>query len=49
LWWADRTDLIAADFSFALLVVAAFSSLALFSYVKLGEGAGAAVSGRSVD
>jgi MFS family permease len=49
LWWSGRTDLIAADFSFALLVVAAFSSLALFSYVKLGEGAGAAVSGRSVD
>ncbi len=49
LWWAGREDLVAADFSFALLVVAAFSSLAMISYFKLDRGAGSAISGRHVD
>jgi EmrB/QacA subfamily drug resistance transporter len=46
LWWSERDDLIAADFSFALIVVSGVSAFALFSYVKLNAGAGASISGR---
>jgi Na+/melibiose symporter-like transporter len=46
LWWAGREDLVAGDFSFALLVVTGISSLAIFSYVKLDAAAGSAISGR---
>jgi EmrB/QacA subfamily drug resistance transporter len=49
LLWADRVELTAGDFSFALIVLSVFSSLALFSYAKLGAGAGATISGRHDD
>lgn len=49
LWWAGREELIAADFSFALLVVSAISAFALLSYRKLDAGAGASISGRQVE
>ena len=49
LWWAGRDELVAGDFSFALIVVAVVSSLAVFSYVKLDANAGSSISGRAVD
>ncbi len=49
LWWAGRDKLVAGDFSFALIVVAVVSSLAVFSYVKLDANAGSSISGRAVD
>jgi EmrB/QacA subfamily drug resistance transporter len=45
MWWSGRETLVAGDFSFALLVVAAFSALSYFSYVKLLQNAGSSVSG----
>jgi EmrB/QacA subfamily drug resistance transporter len=47
LWWSGREDLVAADFSFALLVVSAASAFALLSYRKLDAGAGSSISGRT--
>jgi hypothetical protein len=49
LWWAGREALIAADFSFALLVVSATSAFALLSYRKLDGNAGASISGRQIE
>jgi hypothetical protein len=49
LWWAEREALIAADFSFALLVVSATSAFALLSYRKLDGNAGASISGRQIE
>jgi EmrB/QacA subfamily drug resistance transporter len=46
LWWAGRDVLVAADFSFALLVVSGISAFALLSYRKLDREAGASISGR---
>lgn len=46
LWWAGRDELIASDFSFALIVVAIVSSFAVFSYLKLDTNAGSSISGR---
>jgi EmrB/QacA subfamily drug resistance transporter len=49
LWWTGRSELIASDFSFALLVVAFVSAFAIFPYLKLDVSAGASVSGRFVE
>jgi EmrB/QacA subfamily drug resistance transporter len=49
LWWAGRENLLAGDFSFALLGVSVISVFALLSYRKLEASAGSAVSGRSSD
>jgi EmrB/QacA subfamily drug resistance transporter len=47
LWWSGREELVAGDFSFALIVVAMISVFALGSYRRLDANAGASVSGRS--
>jgi EmrB/QacA subfamily drug resistance transporter len=47
LWWTGRDNLIAGDFSFALIVVAIVSSFAVISYVKLDRNAGSSISGRA--
>jgi MFS family permease len=49
LWWSGRDDLIAGDFSFALIVVSVVSAFAVMSYVKLDAGAGASISGRHIE
>jgi EmrB/QacA subfamily drug resistance transporter len=49
LWWSGRDDLVAGDFSFALIVVSVVSAFALTSYVKLDAAAGASISGRHVE
>jgi EmrB/QacA subfamily drug resistance transporter len=49
LWWTGRDELVAGDFSFALIVVAIVSSFAVFSYVKLDANAGSSISGRAAD
>ena len=46
LWWFGREDLVAGDFSFTLVVVAALSSLAVLFYMRLDKYAGANVSGK---
>jgi EmrB/QacA subfamily drug resistance transporter len=46
LWWSGRDELVAADFSFALLMVSAVSAFALLSYRKLDASAGSSISGR---
>jgi hypothetical protein len=48
LWWRGQTDLVVADFSFALLVVAVFALAAVPAYLRLEKGAGASISGRVV-
>jgi EmrB/QacA subfamily drug resistance transporter len=48
LWWRGQTDLVAGDFSFALLVVAVFALAAVPAYLRLEQGAGASISGREV-
>jgi EmrB/QacA subfamily drug resistance transporter len=47
LWWSGRDTLLAADFSFAIIFLAALSTLAVFSYLRLAPDAGASISGRS--
>jgi EmrB/QacA subfamily drug resistance transporter len=49
LWFSGRSELVADDFSFALVTVAILSVLSVFSYFKLQPGAGASVSGRTHD
>lgn len=46
LWWTARSDLVAADFGFVLVVVSVVSAFAVFSYMRLQPGAGASISGR---
>lgn len=46
LWWAGRSELVTADFAFALVVLAGFSALSVLPYVRLDKNAGASVSGR---
>ncbi len=48
LWWSGRSDLVAGDFSFALIVLAGISALSVIAYLRLEKGAGASVSGRMV-
>ena len=47
LWWAGREDLVAADFSFALVAVASISVFAVWLFRRLEKNAGASVSGRT--
>ena len=47
LWWAGREDLVAADFSFALVAVASISVFAVWFFRRLEKNAGASVSGRA--
>ena len=49
LWWGGRDHLLAQDFAWALLAVAAVSAFAFFAYHRLPEGVGASVSGRAVE
>ena len=46
LWLSGRTEFLARDFSIALFIVAAVSSLSVLSYLKLERGAGASISGK---
>jgi EmrB/QacA subfamily drug resistance transporter len=48
LWWSGREELVAGDFSFALIVVAIIPVFALGSYRRLHPSAGASVSGRDI-
>ncbi len=47
LWFSGRSELVAADFSFALVAVSVLSAVSVFSYVKLQPGAGASITGRT--
>jgi EmrB/QacA subfamily drug resistance transporter len=47
LWFSGRGELVADDFSFALVTVSILSALSVFSYVKLQPGAGASITGRT--
>lgn len=49
LWWAGRSDLVAGDFAFALIVVAAVSAFSVLSFMKLSPNAGVNISGKAVD
>lgn len=46
LWWSGRSVLVAADFSFVLMVVAAVSAFAVVFYMRLHPDAGSSISGR---
>jgi EmrB/QacA subfamily drug resistance transporter len=46
LWWSGRSVLVAADFSFVLMVVAAVSAFAVVFYMRLQPDAGSSISGR---
>lgn len=46
-WWNGRDHLVAADFSFALVAVAAISVTSVYAFSRLERWAGSAVSGRS--
>jgi EmrB/QacA subfamily drug resistance transporter len=48
LWWRGAVELVAGDFSFALLVVAVFALAAVPAYLRLEPGAGASISGKAV-
>jgi len=47
LWFSGRSELVADDFSFALVAVSILSAVSVFSYVKLQPGAGASITGRT--
>lgn len=47
LWFSGRSELVADDFSFALVTVAILSALSVLSYFKLQPGAGASITGRT--
>lgn len=47
MWYFGRNELVAGDFAFALIVVAAIAAFSSFSYMRLQPEAGASVSGRS--
>ncbi len=49
LWHSGRNDLVAADFSFALLVVSGVSVFAFLSYIRLDRSAGASISGKMIE
>jgi EmrB/QacA subfamily drug resistance transporter len=46
LWVSGRSELVAGDFAFALVVVAAISAFSVFSYGRLPPDAGASLTGR---
>jgi EmrB/QacA subfamily drug resistance transporter len=46
LWWSGRSELVTADFAFALVLTAAVSAFSVLFYLRLAPGAGASVSGR---
>jgi hypothetical protein len=46
LWVSGRNELVAGDFAFALVVVAAISAFSVFSYGRLPPDAGASLTGR---
>lgn len=46
LWFSGRSELVAGDFSFALLIVAVISAFSVLSYFRLPTGAGASLMGR---
>jgi EmrB/QacA subfamily drug resistance transporter len=47
LWWGGRTDLVADDFTFALILLSIVSAFSLLFYLKLTPNAGASISGRA--
>ena len=46
MWWAGRDHLLAQDFAHDLIIVAAISGTAFFTFLRLPHGAGASVSGK---
>jgi EmrB/QacA subfamily drug resistance transporter len=46
LWVSGRSELVAGDFAFALVVVAAISAFSVFSYGRLPPDAGASLTGQ---
>jgi hypothetical protein len=49
MWWAGRDHLLAADFGWDLIIVAAISATAVFAFMRLPLGAGSSVSGKTVE
>jgi EmrB/QacA subfamily drug resistance transporter len=46
LWWFQREELVAQDFSFAIALLAVCSAFAVLSFLKLEPNAGASISGK---
>ena len=49
LWWAGRDHLLAQDFAWDLIIVAAISGTAFFAFLRLPQGAGSSVSGKMAE
>ena len=49
LWWYQREELLASDFSFTLVMVSLISAGSVWFYWKLAPGAGASVSGKVIE